>query len=62
MKKFSSSDSTAELMLEYATFMAKYADTMNKMDKLGDEDLSDEELAYYIEVTARIEQKLLAVA
>ena len=34
---------------------------MNKLDAIDEDDLTTAELAYYIEVTSRIQQKLLTV-
>lgn len=61
MQKMSSDPGDFSMLAEYATFMLQYEDTMEKLDEIDEEDLSTEELAYYIEVTARIEQKLLSV-
>ncbi len=47
------------LLSEYVSLITQYVEVMESMDALGEEDLNTAELAYYIEVTARIEQKLL---
>lgn len=62
MKKYSESDNTVELLSDYSKFMAKYSDMMSKMEKLGEEDLNDAELKYYVKVTNRINEKLLDAA
>ena len=46
-------------MSQYAAFMAKYASAMSALDAMGSEDLSDGDMAYYLEVMTRINQKLI---
>ena len=62
MKKYKDNPTDLSLIADYATYMAKYVDTMAKLEKLGEEDLNDAELLYYAEVNNRISQKLLEVA
>lgn len=64
MEKHQASDGTSlTLLADYSSFLARYADTMESMETLGsEEDLTTEELQYYLEVTTRIQQKLLEVA
>ncbi|MBS4785058.1 MAG: hypothetical protein KH009_02995 [Clostridiales bacterium] len=64
MRKYANADPTDALMLlsDYADYMDQYADTMEKLSALDDGTLSSEELDYYIEVYARITQKLLDAA
>ena len=50
------------LMGDYADYMTKYAEMMEKMQKMEKDDLPTQDVAYYVEVTARINQKLLTVA
>ena len=59
MKKFSQSSSSTELLMDYSNYMMKYADAMDKLQKMNSENLTIEEQKYYIEVMARIEKKLL---
>ena len=47
---------------KYASLMTQYADIMEKLDAIDEEELTAEEDAYYIEVMARINKKLLEVA
>ena len=47
---------------DYADYMTKYTEMMDKMQKIENDDLSTQDAAYYVEVTARINQKLLTVA
>ena len=59
MQKFSQSSSSTELLMDYSNYMMKYADAMDKLQKMNSENLTIEEQKYYIEVMARIEKKLL---
>ena len=43
------------------SYMNKYADTMQKLNSLNQEELSEEELLYYTKTMARISKKLLEV-
>lgn len=62
MKKMEKNPSSPMLMLEYASFLTRYTETMEKLDAMGNSDLNDAELEYYLLVTARIYQKLSTVA
>ncbi|MCQ2508051.1 MAG: hypothetical protein MJ097_04610 [Dorea sp.] len=63
MNKYAESDKTdMNMLLEYTNYLSKYAEAMEKMEAIEDSDMNDAELAYYIDVTARIEKKLLEVA
>lgn len=62
MKKYTESDNSASMLSDYLSYMEKYTDTMTKFSAIEDEELSNAELAYYIDVNARISQKLLEVA
>ena len=50
------------VLLRYADFMSQYADTMEKLDAIDETELSPADDAYYIEVMARINVKLLEAA
>lgn len=62
MKKFKESPSDTSLLLQYSTYMQQYTDTMTKLNALNDEDLTDAELMYYLEVNNRITEKLLEIS
>ena len=62
MKKYSDNPSDVGLLADYTKYMSKYADMVEKFDKWENEDLNDAELAYYIDVQARVSKKLLEVA
>lgn len=59
MKKYNESDDTTSLLADYASYMVKYTDTMQKMNNISEDELTDAEVAYYSEVSARISAKLI---
>ena len=61
LKKYKENPSDLSILSDYATSMSKYATMMSKMESLKS-DLSGADLAYYLEVTARITKKLAEVA
>ncbi len=52
----------AAMMEDYYAMMSHYAEFSEKIDALDESELTNAELAYYIEVTNRVNQKLLTVA
>lgn len=59
IKKYSESDNPMLMLADYARFMSRYPDMIEKMEALDDEeDLSAADAAYYLEVTSRIYRKL----
>lgn len=63
MEKYAESDGTdPTLLADYATFITKYADMAASFEAWNSEDLNDAELAYYLEVQTRVNQRLLEVA
>ena len=62
MKKYKANPTDLSILTDYATYMGQYADMMQKFEAWENEDLNKEELAYYIDVQARITKKLLEVA
>lgn len=62
MKKYSESDGTdLSILTDYLTFMSKLEEYSKKMDALED-DLTDAEYWYYIEVLNRCNEKMLKAA
>lgn len=59
MEKYANSDNAIGMLTDYLAYMERYAETMEKLDALDDGELSTEETLYYIEVQARITQKLV---
>ena len=62
MKKYSESDNSLSMAADYAKYLKKYTDTMDKLDAIDEDSLSDADLEYYIEVSGRITSKLAEVA
>lgn len=61
VEKYKESGSPASMMSEMADYMTKYAETMQKIDDIDEENLSTEDWAYYTKVAARIMEKLAEV-
>lgn len=57
MKKYKNAKDPSDLLSDYTEYMAQYSEMMKKMNALKEE-LSSDELAYYLEVSARITKKL----
>jgi hypothetical protein len=58
MNDYDASDSDADMMIKYASFMAQYFDVMEKLDEIDEDQLSEAESVYYLEVMSRINFKL----
>ena len=56
------SDSTLSMMGDYYSILARYTEFAEKIDAFDESELTNAELAYYLEVTNRVSQKLLRVA
>lgn len=50
------------MMGDYTRILTRYTEYAEKLDALDESELTDAELAYYLAVTNRVSQKLLAVA
>lgn len=62
MKKYQNNPSDLSLLADYATYMSDYAKFCSDFAEWEDEDLNAAELAYYVDVQARVTKKLLEVA
>ena len=63
MTKYDSNEGSALTMaLDYAKYVAKYAEMARDFDAWEDDDLNDTEFSYYLQVQSRVLQKLAAVA
>ena len=49
------------LLLQYSVMLERYAETMEALDAIGEEELSDADSMYYLQTMTRIEAKLLGV-
>jgi hypothetical protein len=47
---------------DYYSILARYTESAEKIDAFDESELTNAELAYYLEVTNRVSQKLLRVA
>ena len=62
MKKYQKNPSDFTLLMEYAEVMADYVKFTEAFAEWADEDMNDAELAYYLEVQARVTKKLTEIA
>ncbi len=64
MEKYNSASATdqAGMLADYAQMVATYSDFAAKADAYDEDDLSNEELAYYMDVMNRVNKRLLEVA
>ncbi len=62
MKKYNEDPTDMSILDDYIAYMGQYADVMQELEQWGKEDLNATELAYYMDVQARISKKLLEVA
>lgn len=62
MKKYEENPSDLELLSEMTDLLTEETAMLEEMENMDESEMNDAELAYYIEVTARIEKKLLEVA
>jgi len=62
MKKYAESNGTdLDLLADYTEYMSKYTDVMGDFEALGNEEMNTAEMAYYLEVQTRINEKLLEI-
>jgi hypothetical protein len=61
MKKYNESSDTSSMMKDYSDYMEKYSDAAEKFEKIKDDNLNDDELAYYTKVQVRVTKKLADV-
>lgn len=62
MKKYQENPSDLELLSEMTDLLSEETAMLEQMENMDESEMNTAELAYYIEVTARIEKKLLEVA
>ncbi|MDE5742501.1 MAG: hypothetical protein K2H90_08655 [Oscillospiraceae bacterium] len=61
MKKYIENPLDMSILMEYYEYIEKAEEMDEKLEALDDGEMSDEELAYYLEVTARITTKMLEI-
>lgn len=64
MQKYMNADPTSmvSMMGDYYSILTRYTEFAEKIDAFDESELTNAELAYYLEVTKRVSQKLLSVA
>ena len=62
MQTYAESDNTEELLAEYSKMMKQYAKFVEEADPYKEDEMSTADLSYYLDVTNRINQKLLEIA
>lgn len=62
MKKYKANPTDMSILADYANYMGQYADRMQQFEEWENEDLNMAEVAYYVEIQAKITKKLLEVA
>jgi len=62
MQNYQDSGDTMSMLQDYSDYMQRYSDFMQKVNAVDTENMSAADYAYYIEVTSRVSQKLLAVS
>lgn len=62
MKKFQEDPSNLSLMSEYVDVIKQYTEAVSALDAIETNELTEDELLYYLDVTARIERMLAEVA
>ena len=62
MKRYQEDSSNLELLSEMTDLLTEETTMLEQMENMDQSEMNTAELAYYIEVTARIEKKLLEAA
>lgn len=62
MKKFQEDPSNLSLMSEYVDVIKQYTEAVSALDAIETNELTEDEILYYLDVTARIEGMLAEVA
>ena len=62
MERYKEDSSNLELLSEMTDLLTEETTMLEQMENMDQSEMNNAELAYYIEVTARIEKKLLEVA
>lgn len=61
MNSYTNNPSDMSILTQYLQYMGQYTDMMEKFDAWEDEEMTEAETKYYLEVQLRIQQKLLEV-
>ncbi|MBO6047886.1 MAG: hypothetical protein J6P61_09115, partial [Erysipelotrichaceae bacterium] len=59
MKKYQNSDNQIAMMSDYTELLSEYTEWVDAIDSVDEDDLNDAELAYYIDIQAKVSKLLL---
>ena len=59
MDKYENSDDVFSMLDDYTKMMTKYAEFAKALEKYDEDEMSAADAAYYLEVTNRVNQKML---
>ena len=59
LKKYEKNPTDMSLLADYAVYIKQYAEFVEDFEKWENEEMNAAELAYYLEVQARVSKKLL---
>lgn len=62
MKKYSANPTDLSLLTQYMDLLSKTEEMDKSFEQWDEDDMSDEELKYYLEVNLRVSQKLIHIA
>lgn len=64
MKRYADSDYSPDMLTDYTKLMTTYSEYMEELEKIENDksDMTNEDWAYYIDVNARIQKKLLELS
>ena len=62
MERMDEEDGGFDILFRYADMLARYAEVMESLDAVGEEELSTADELYYLEVLNRINRKLLGAS
>lgn len=62
IKKYEANPTDMSLLSQYGTMMQKYSEQVSAFNQWESDDMTKEEVAYYIDVQARVNKKLLEVS
>lgn len=58
MENFDETSNDMQMLLDYTSMLTRYAQAMEALDEIDEEELTDEDVLYYTEVMLRINRKL----
>lgn len=61
INEYTENSSDLKLIAKYAEIMAKYSDYCDEIDDIDEDELSDSDLSYYLEVMSRVTKKIAEI-